>query len=99
SSKGAQGTRVPRRFNLILRGKRRPMKSQMKMVAAALLAASLVGSNAYAGDPPAPPAKKHATKKPPQPTVAEQIDALRQEFQGQIDSLKSDIAAKDTQLK
>lgn len=70
----------------------------MKMVAAVVLAASLVGSNAYAGDPPAP-AKKHATKKPPKPTVEDQINALRQEFQGQIDGLKSDLAAKDTQLK
>jgi hypothetical protein len=75
------------------------MKSQMKMVAAAILVASLVGSNAYAGDPPAP-AKKHATKKqPPKPTVEEQINALRQEFQGQIDGLKSDLATKDQQLK
>jgi len=74
------------------------MKFQMKMVAAALLAASLVGSNAYAGEPPAP-AKKHATKKPPKPTVEDQINALRQEFQGQIDSLKSDLATKDQQLK
>jgi len=71
----------------------------MKMVVAAILAASLVGLNAYAGDPPAP-AKKHATKKqPPKPTVEDQINALRQEFQGQIDSLKSDLAAKDAQLK
>jgi Skp family chaperone for outer membrane proteins len=75
------------------------MKFQMKMVAAAILAASLVGTNAYAGDPPAPPAKKHAAKKPPKPTVEEQINALRQEFQGQIDGLKSDLAAKDAQLK
>lgn len=74
------------------------MKLQMKMVAAAILAASLVGSQAYAGDPPAP-AKKHITKKPPKPTVEDQINALRQEFQGQIDSLKSDLAAKDAQLK
>jgi len=75
------------------------MKFQMKMAVAALLAASLVGSNAYAGDPPAP-AKKHATKKqPPKPTVEEQINALRQEFQGQIDSLKIDLANKDSQLK
>ncbi len=75
------------------------MKSQMKMVAAAILAASLVGTNAYAGDPPAPPAKKHAAKKPPKPTVEDQINALRQEFQGQIDGLKSDLASKDAQLK
>jgi Skp family chaperone for outer membrane proteins len=74
------------------------MKSKMKMVVAAVLAASLVGSNAYAGDPPAP-AKKHAKKQPPKPTVEEQINALRQEFQGQLDSLKSDLAAKDAQLK
>ena len=71
----------------------------MKMVAAAILAASLVGSNAYAGDPPAP-AKKHATKKqPPKPTVEEQINALRQEFQGQIDGLKSDLATKDAAVE
>ena len=71
----------------------------MKMVAAAILAASLVGSYAYAGDPPQP-AKKHATRKqPPKPSVEEQINALRQEFQGQIDGLKSDLAAKDAQLK
>ena len=75
------------------------MKSQMKMVAAAILAASLVGSNAYAGDPPAPPAKKRAAKTPPKPSVEDQINALRQEFQGQIDGLKSDLAAKDAQLK
>jgi hypothetical protein len=75
------------------------MKLQMKMVAAAVLAATLVGTNAYAGDPPAP-AKKHATKKQrPKPTVEEQINALRQEFQGQIDGLKSDLAAKDAEVK
>jgi Skp family chaperone for outer membrane proteins len=75
------------------------MKSQMKMVAAAILAASLVGSNAYAGAPPPPAKKKQAAKKPPKPTVEDQINALRQEFQGQIDGLKSDLAAKDAQLK
>jgi len=70
------------------------------MVAAAVLAASLVGSYAYAGDPPAA-AKKHATKKkePPKPSVEDQINALRQEFQGQIDGLKSDLATRDAQLK
>jgi hypothetical protein len=74
------------------------MKSQMKTVAAAILAASLVGSYAYAGDPPAP-AKKHASKTPPKPSVEDQINALRQEMQTQIDSLRSDLAAKDAQLK
>lgn len=85
--------------NLYLRGKRRPMKSQMKVVAAALLAASLVGTRAYAGDPPAPAKKHAAARKPPKPTVEDQINALRQEMQTQIDGLKSDLASKDAQLK
>jgi len=75
------------------------MKSQMKVVAAAILAASLVGTYAYAGDPPAPAKKHAAARKPPKPTVEDQINALRQEMQTQIDGLKSDLAAKDTQLK
>src|SRR4051794_23079184 len=87
------------RFNQFSERKRRPMKSQMKVVAAAVLAASLVGTNAYAGDPPAPAKKHAAAKKPPKPTVEDQINALRQEMQTQIDGLKSDLATKDTQLK
>jgi hypothetical protein len=57
------------------------MNFRIKTAAAAILAASLVASYAYAIDP-APAAKKHiATKKaktPPPPTVQEQIQALRQ---------------------
>jgi Skp family chaperone for outer membrane proteins len=75
------------------------MKLRFNMAAAFVLAASLVGSYAYAGDPPAPAKKKQVAKKPPKPTVEDQIQSLRQEFQGQIDSLKSDLAAKDAQLK
>ncbi|HEV2487843.1 MAG TPA: hypothetical protein VGT08_20150 [Terracidiphilus sp.] len=78
------------------------MNFRHKTVAAAILAASLVVSYAYASDP-TPPAKKHAAtakaKAPAEPTVAEQIQSLRQEFQGQIDSLKSNLADKDVQLK
>ncbi len=44
-----------------------------------------------------PVAKK--AKTPPGPTVEEQIQSLRQEFQGQIDGLKSNLADKDAQLK
>ena len=75
------------------------MNYKLKAAVIAVLAASLVGSNAYAGDPPPPAKKQTKAKKPPKPTVEEQINALRQEFQTQIDGLKSDIAAKDTQLK
>ncbi len=75
------------------------MKLRLSTAAIAILSASLVGSYAYAGDPPAPP-KKHVVKKqPPRPTVEDQIQSLRQEFQGQIDSLKTDLATKDQQLK
>ncbi len=75
------------------------MNFKLRTAATALLAASLVGTYAYAGDPPAP-AKKHAeTKKPAKPSVEEQIESLRQEFQGQIDGLKNDLATKDAELK
>jgi Skp family chaperone for outer membrane proteins len=78
------------------------MRLSVNAAAAAVLAASLVVSYAQSSGT-TPPAKKHAaTKKekmPPPPSVADQINALRQEFQGQIDSLKSDLAAKDVQLK
>jgi Skp family chaperone for outer membrane proteins len=78
------------------------MNLTLKTAAVAVLAASLVASYAYAQDAK-PPVKKHvATKKaktPPPPTVAEQIEALRQELEGQINGLKTDLAAKDAQLK
>jgi hypothetical protein len=78
------------------------MNFKLKTAAAAILVAGLVVSHAYASDP-TPPAKKHAAtrkaKTPPGPTVEEQIQSLRQEFQGQIDGLKNNLADKDTQLK
>jgi hypothetical protein len=76
------------------------MKLTVKSAAAALLAASLVVSYAQTGSSKAP-AKKHAAarKAPAGPTVEEQIQSLRTEFQGQIDSLKADLATKDEQLK
>ncbi len=76
------------------------MKFRLCRAAAMLLAASLVVSCAYASDA-TPPAKKHAKKAttPPPPSVQDQIEALRQQMQTQIDSLKSDLADKDAQLK
>lgn len=77
------------------------MNSKLKAAAAVILAACLVGSYAGASDA-TPPAKKHTAKKavkPKGPTVEEQIQALRQEMQGQINNLKSDLATKDAQLK
>ena len=78
------------------------MKFTTYTAAAAILAASLVVSYAQSSDSPAP-AKKHAPAKkattPPPPSVEEQIQALRSELQTQIDSLKSDLATKDAQLR
>jgi hypothetical protein len=78
------------------------MNFSLKTTAAALLAIGLIASYANASDPAAAPKKKHvATRKsaPPKPDVQLQIQALRQELQGQIDSLKTNLADKDEQLK
>lgn len=74
------------------------MKFRFKTAAIAVLTACLVGSYAYAGDPPAP-AKKHHAKQPPKPSVEDQIEALRNQMQSQIDGLKQDLATKDSELK
>jgi hypothetical protein len=75
------------------------MNFRLNSAVALVLAASLVGANAYAGDPPAPAKKKQTAKKPAAPSVQDQIQALRQEMQSQIDGLKNDLANKDAQLK
>ncbi len=78
------------------------MNFRLKAGTAAILAASLFGSFAYAGVPPAP-AKKHivskSDKKPASPSVEDQIQELRQDLEGQINSLKSNLAEKDAQLQ
>src|SRR4051794_16361414 len=56
------------RFKPFLRGKRGQMNYKLKAAVIAVLAASLVGSNAYAGDPPPPAKKQTKAKKPPKPT-------------------------------
>jgi Skp family chaperone for outer membrane proteins len=83
------------------------MKHLLYAAAAAILAASLVVANAQTSSAPStshstPAAKKHVVRKPaapPQPSVADQIQALRVEMQTQIDSLRSDLTAKDAQLR
>jgi HAMP domain-containing protein len=84
------------------------MKRTLYAAAAVILAASLVVANAQTGSTPSTShsgsaTKKHAPAKkpaaPPAPSVADQIQALRTEFQTQIDSLKNDLSAKDAQLR
>ncbi len=76
------------------------MKFRVYLAAAAMLAVSFVVSNAQTSST-AP--KKHTAavkaKTPPGPTVQEQIDSMKQQFQGEIDSLRTDLATKDEQLK
>ena len=78
------------------------MNLQLKTAAVVMLAASLLATSVYAQEP-APTTKKHAAAKkaktPPPPTVEEQIKTLRDELEGQINGLKSDLATKDAQLK
>jgi len=78
------------------------MKRIFFAAAAVILSASLVVSHAQTSGSSAP-AKKHApamkATTPPAPSVQDQIQALRTEFQTQIDSLKSDLSAKDAQLR
>jgi Skp family chaperone for outer membrane proteins len=77
------------------------MKLRPKAAAAIALAACVAGSYCYASDA-TPPAKKHIHRKaaaPKGPTVEEQIQALRQDLETEINALKSDLAAKDAQLR
>ena len=76
------------------------MNFRLNAAVAAILTASLVSSTAYAGDgtPKKHPATKRAAK-PKGPTVEEQIQSLRQDLENQINGLKTDLAAKDTQLR
>jgi flagellar motility protein MotE (MotC chaperone) len=76
------------------------MNLKLKSVAAIVLATSAISTFAYASD--ATP-KKHKAKKaaeaPCCTATEDQIRQLRQDLQGQIDGLKSDLAAKDAALR
>ena len=77
------------------------MKLTVKAAAVAFLAAGLVVSHAQTSGT-TPPVKRHAARKPAAPagpTVQQQIDDMKQQFQGEIDGLKADLATKDEQLK
>jgi hypothetical protein len=70
--------------------------------ATAILVVSLAASFAHASDKdPAAKPKKHTTAEAKKPAcdACDQIQALKTEFQGQIDALKQDLAAKDAEVK
>jgi Skp family chaperone for outer membrane proteins len=84
-----------------MRKREAQMKLTVRAAAIAFLAAGVVVSYAQTSGS-TPPAKKHAAAKPAAPagpTVQEQIDQMKQQFQGEIDGLKADLATKDEQLK
>jgi hypothetical protein len=89
------------------------MKFKLQIAAAAMLAVCVVASYGQTGNAK-PPVKKHvATHKteapapvevkklraPAEPSVADQIQELRHDLEGQINDLKNDLAVKDAQLK
>ena len=78
------------------------MNFGLKIATASALAVSFVACYGQTSTAK-PTVKKHTTtrraKKPAAPSVAEQIQALRQELQGQINGLKTDLADKDAQLR
>jgi len=77
------------------------MNFRLSIAAAAFLAVSVVsyGQTTTATPPAKKPVVTAKAKAPAKPTVEEQIQALRKELEGQINSLKNDLAAKDAQLK
>ncbi len=78
------------------------MNFKLSIAATAILAVSVVASYGQTSNTN-PPAKTHVAtaraKAPAKPTVEEQIQALRRDLEGQINSLKTSLAEKDEQLR
>jgi hypothetical protein len=78
------------------------VKFKLSIAATTILAVSVVASYGQTSNTQ-PPAKKHVAtmkaKAPAKPTVEEQIQALRRDLEGEINSLKTSLAEKDAQLR
>jgi len=77
------------------------MNFKLTTAAAAILTVALAATSAFASDP-APKPKKHVANRPKAPSVQDQIQQLRDALDAQgnkINSLESDLSAKDSQLK
>jgi hypothetical protein len=86
------------------------MNIKIKAIVAVVIAAGLTSMHGYAAGPepapaqaPAPAAKKHtrpaAKPKPVPAATAAELQELKQEMEGQINSLKEELSNKDVQLK
>ena len=89
-------------MNQLKRKRSGPVNYKLSIAATAILAVSVVVSYGQTSTTQ-PPAKKHVatakTNTPAKPTIEEQIQALRRELEGQINSLRNDLANKDEQLQ
>ena len=78
------------------------MKFKLNAAVAAFLAAGIVVSSAYAASDKDQMPKKQTARRSSSACcsdVESQINAMKQELQGQIDALKSDLATKDAELQ
>lgn len=78
------------------------MNFRLNTAAAVFAAACLAATSAYAAGPAASAKKPTTTKKAKAPaalSVEEQIKALREEMQSQINGLKSNLAEKEAELR
>jgi hypothetical protein len=79
------------------------MKTNLKALASLVLALSLQAANAQtttsSSSSSSTPKKTHKAKAPAGPSVQSQIDALRTEMQGQIQTLQQQLSQKDAQLQ
>ena len=79
------------------------MKITFKLIAAFILAAGLISSQAYAADATPPAQKKHAKKAAAKPKAAavnaDELRDLKQSLETQINSLRNELTDRDAKLK
>src|SRR5271168_1617909 len=78
------------------------MKTNLKALATVALSLAVTAGHAQSASSSSSSTstpKKHRTAKSTEPSVQSQIDALRTEMQGQIQSLKQQLSEKDAQLQ
>src|SRR5271155_189770 len=77
------------------------MKTNLKALATVALSLAVTAGHAQSASSSSSTStpKKHRAAKSTEPSVQSQIDALRNEMQGQIQSLKQQLSEKDAQLQ
>jgi Skp family chaperone for outer membrane proteins len=75
------------------------MKTSLKALASLALASAMAAGHAQTATSTIHPAAKKAAKPAAKPSVESQIESLRQEMNSQIQSLKQQLADRDSQLQ